>query len=106
MGSNNTDIIILYIWLASILPAAAILLFYCKIFKDKDGNTVVDLRNIIILICGALIGNLGVVFLYLWGLGMWIAVKIDEWISPLGDVTFYNNTSKREKKKRRGKTKS
>lgn len=95
------DIIILYIWLACILPAAAILLFYCKIFKDKDGNTVVDIRNIMLLICGALIGNIGVVFLYLWGLGMWILVKLGEWGEKICDITLYDSSKVESKEKRR-----
>lgn len=98
MSGHNTDIIILYIWLACILPAAAILLFYCKIFKDKDGNTVVDIRNIMLLICGALIGNIGVVFLYLWGLGMWILVKLGKWGEKICDITLYDSSKKAGKK--------
>ena len=94
-----TDIILLYIWLAGILPAAAIVtyLFY---FGEKGKRVVVDVESAVLIICGGLIGNWGIVAFFLMFLGMWIVAKIGEWISPLGSITLYDSGGNQDKKER------
>lgn len=90
--------VVFYIWLGGFILSLPIMIYWAN-YKELDGRTVIDLRKIIIILCGAIIGNVGVVAIYLWCVGMWILVKIGEWLSPLGDITFFSDGPTKEKKK-------
>ncbi len=92
------DKILLYIWLAGIIPALLITIRWFN-FKELDGRTVVDVRKIFIIICGGLIGNWGIVAIYLWCVGMWIVVKLGEWGEKICDITFYDSGKVESKEK-------
>ena len=95
---NSGDWILFYIWLGGFILSLPIMIYW-GCYKELDGRIVIDLRKIVIILCGAIVGNIGIVALFLWGAGMWILVKIGEWISPLGDITFFSSGPPKKKKK-------
>ena len=88
-----------YLWLSGFILCLPIMIRWSN-YKELDGRTVVDLRKVIIILCGAVIGNWGIVAIYLWGAGMWLVVKIGEWLSHLGDITFYSDAPPKGNKNR------
>jgi len=93
----NNDYILFYIWLSGFVFSLPIMIYWTN-YKEPDGRTVVDLRKVLIVLLGAIIGNWGIVYLYLWAVGMWLIVKIGEFLSPLGDITFYQSGPPKKKK--------
>jgi len=89
-----------YIWLSGFILSLPILIYWAN-YKELDGRTVVDLRKIVIILCGAIIGNWGIVSIYLWAVGMWLLVKIGEWCERICDITFYDSGKEESKEKKR-----
>lgn len=94
------DWILFYIWLGGFILSLPIMIYWMN-YKEPDGRTVVDMRRIVLILCGAIIGNIGIVMLFLMAAGVWIFVKIGEWISPLGDITFYESGKEESKEKKK-----
>ena len=99
---NEGDWVFFYIWIAGFILSLPIIIYWMN-YKEFDGRTVIDMRKITIILCGAIIGNIGIVMLFLMAAGIWIFVKIGEWISPLGDITFYDSGPPNEKNKKMGR---
>jgi len=89
--------LLFYIWLSGFILSLPLCIYWMN-YKDEDGNTVVDLRRIIIILSCAIIANWAVVALFAWCAGMWILVKIGEILEPLGDITFYKSAPTNLKK--------
>ena len=89
------------IWLVGFILALILLIVFCGDFKDEDGATVIDVETVVTLLSWCAIGNWAIVIGFACVGGMWILVKIGEFLSKFGGIVIYRSKPPKEKEKKK-----